>query len=466
MRLWLEWWKIVLQLRDACSRHRTFLWLGVALAGFTIRVDLLGVTSIIRALGLLECNYDRLLDFFHSKALSTQKLTQVWINIALKYLPLLKRNGRIVLVGDGIKIPKSGKKMPAVKKLFQESESNTKPSYIFGHSYQAVGVLAGIMPSIFAVPLISRIHEGIILSNRDKRTLMDKMVKLLISITSQYPYYFVADSYYACKTIIHGVLRNGNHLVSRVKTNAVAYESANPQKHKGKRGRKRKYGRKIKLFELFNNVEIMEEAQSPLHDDKGTMIRFLVQDLIWRRAAVMVRFVAVIHPTKGKILLMCTDLSLSAVEIIELYGLRFKIELSFKQAVREIGAYSYHFWMKNMKKIKRSGKNQYLHKNTEKYRKAVLRKIEAYHRFVQIGIIAQGLLQYLACCHTKLVWNSFGSWIRTIRPGILPSEMVTSIAMRNTFPEFLAGSNEKVNLTKFIVERIDIARTEGARLVA
>jgi len=466
MRLWFEWWKIVLQLRNACSRYRTFLWLGVVLAGFTIRVDLLGVTSIIRALGLLECFYDRLLDFFHSKALSIQKLTQVWINIALKYLPLLKRNGRIVLVGDGIKIPKSGKKMPAVKKLFQESESNTKPSYIFGHSYQAVAVLAGIMPGIFAIPLISRIHDGLILSNRDHRTLMDKMVELLMLIATQYPYYFVADTYYACKTVIHGVLKNGNHLISRVKTNAVAYEPAHPQKHKGKRGRKKKYGKKIKLVALFNNIEKMQEAHSPLHDEKGVMVRFLVKDLIWRRAAVMVRFVAVVHPTKGKVLLMCTDLSLSALEIIELYGLRFKIELSFKQAIRETGAYSYHFWMKNMKKIKRNGKNQYLHRNTEKYRKDVLRKIDAYHRFVQIGIIAQGLLQYLACCHTKLVWNSFGSWIRTIRPGILPSEMVTSIAMRNTFPEFLAGSNEKVNLTKFIVERIDISRTEGARLVA
>lgn len=466
MHLWFEWWKIVLQLRDACSRCRTFLWLGVVLAGFTIRVDLLGVTSIVRALGLIECSYDRLLDFFHSNALSIQKLTQAWINIALKNLPLLKRNERIVLVGDGIKIPKSGKKMPAVKKLFQESESNTKPSYIFGHSFQTVGLLAGIMPGIFAIPLISRIHEGLILSNRDHRTLMDKMVELLLLIATQYPYYFVADTYYACKTVVHGVLKDGNHLISRVKTNAVAYELARPKKCKGKRGRKRMYGKKIKLITLFNKVEMMEKAQSPLHDEKGIMIRFLVQDLIWRRAAVMVRFVAVVHPTKGKVLLMSTDLSLSALEIIELYGLRFKIELSFKQAVREIGAYSYHFWMKDMKKIKRSGKNQYLHRNTEKYRKAVLRKIDAYHRFVQIGIIAQGLLQYLACCHTKLVWNSFGSWIRTIRPGILPSEMVTSIAMRNTFPEFLAGSNEKVNLVKFIVERIDIARTEGARLVA
>ena len=95
-----------------------------------------------------------------------------------------------------------------------------------------------------------------------------------------------------------------------------------------------------------------------------------------------------------------------------------------------------------------------------------MRKVDAYHRFVQIGIIAQGLLQYLACCHTKLVWNSFGSWIRTIRPGIVPSEMVTAIAMKNSFPEFLAGSREKVILTKFIVDNIDIERTEGARLVA
>jgi len=44
--------------------------------------------------------------------------------------------------------------------------------------------------------------------------------------------------------------------------------------------------------------------------------------------------------------------------------------------------------------------------------------------------------------------------------------MVTAIAMKNSFPEFLAGSREKVILTKFIVDNIDIERTEGARLVA
>src|ERR1019366_1156557 len=40
----------------------------------------------------------------------------------------------------------------------------------------------------------------------------------------------------------------------------------------------------------------------------------------------------------------------------------------------------------------------------------------------------------------KLVWRSFGSWIRTIRPGLAPSEQVVAVALRNTLPEFLATS--------------------------
>ena len=135
LTLWEQWWFLINQLRPAFKRTQTFLWFVVAVAGMTIRNDLYVVTSIVRAIGLKPQYYDRLLDMFHSRAVCVYKLASIWAGIILTVLdPFLERvNGRPVLVGDGIKVRKSGKKMPAVKKLHQESESNTKPEYIFGH---------------------------------------------------------------------------------------------------------------------------------------------------------------------------------------------------------------------------------------------------------------------------------------------------------------------------------------------
>ena len=67
--LWQSWWELVCELRSACARTRTFLWMAVCLAGMTTRQDFMGVTSLVRVLGLVPACYDRLLDFFHSPAL-------------------------------------------------------------------------------------------------------------------------------------------------------------------------------------------------------------------------------------------------------------------------------------------------------------------------------------------------------------------------------------------------------------
>lgn len=52
MMLWCEWWRWCAPLREACPRKRTFLWMCVVLVGFSVRQDLWGVTSMVRALGL------------------------------------------------------------------------------------------------------------------------------------------------------------------------------------------------------------------------------------------------------------------------------------------------------------------------------------------------------------------------------------------------------------------------------
>jgi hypothetical protein len=127
MSLWMNWWNVIWRLRPAFSRLQTFLWFATAVAGFTVRTDMLGVTSIVRALNLDPRRYNTLRDCFHSSAVKLDRLTALWTQVVHRMFPQKVRiNGRCVLVGDGIKIPKCGRKMPAVKLLHQQSESNTK----------------------------------------------------------------------------------------------------------------------------------------------------------------------------------------------------------------------------------------------------------------------------------------------------------------------------------------------------
>ena len=466
--LWRHWWNLASQLRGACARERTFLWMVLCLAGMTVRTDLMGVTSLVRALGLLAVCYDRMLDLLHSHALNLETLTRLWCGVVCTQPGILCVDGRPVLVGDGIKVAKSGKKMPGVKKLHQSSESNTKPEYIFGHSCQAVAVLLQAASSVFAVPLACRIHEGLVFSNRDQRTLLDKMIMLIDSLSMADPFLFVADAYDATGKVVHGLLAKGNHLVTRVKNNAVAYgpPSAPAVHAPKKRGRPPKYGDKIRVASLLNDEDTLSHAHSPIYGETDVILRYHAVDLLWRPVGILVRFVAVRHPHRGSILLMCTDLTLSPLDIIRIYGLRFKIELSFKCALRVVGVYAYHFWMAAMIPLGRKSGDQYLHRKTAAYRDAVRRKLAAYHRQIQLGLIAQGLLQILSATVPQLIWRSFGSWMRTIRPGLAPSEQVAAIALRHSLPHFLADDENASIFTKFLRERIDVARSEGIRLIA
>jgi hypothetical protein len=468
MKLWLVLWDNLSFLRPAFNRKRTFLWFTTCIIGIIVRKDMAGVTSIVRSLGLRCEFYDRLLDFFHSNAVNRNLLAKLWTKLVITTCGdlLLRHNGRLIVLGDGIKAPKCGKKMPGVKKLHQQSESNTKPPFIYGHSCQAIALVAGALETFFAIPLVSKIHEGVVFTNRDKRTLLDKMMNMIKSVVLTEPYYFIADAYYASKTTINHLVKDGhNHLITRVRSNAVGFSNAELKKGKT-RGRKAIYGKKILLRKLFDDNELFSEINSPVYGEKNIKIQYRFSDLYWRSTGRMVRFVAVKHPIRGSIILMTTDLSLNPADVIRLYGIRFKIEVSFKQAVYTIGTYAYHFFMPEMAPRKNKSGNQYVHMKSREYRQAIVRKLRAYHCHLLVGCIAHGLVQILSLKHHKLIWNVFGSWIRTIRPGVLPSEQVVTIAMKNTLSEFLLNSDENQIFVNFIRPKIDIKRAEGAQLLA
>ena len=346
MELWITWYWSSSQLSSAFSRKRTFLWFLVVLAGLSIREDLFGVTSIVRALSLKEKAYDSLLKFFHSDAVDLEKLHILWTKLTLKIFQCQHIGSYTVLLLDGLKVPKEGKKMPGVKSLHQGSQNNSKAEYIMGHSLQCLSLLVtGSAHSFAAVPLIAEIHEGLVWSNRDSRTLMDKAASLVALIRGaiEKPVLIVADAYYANATFIKLMISNACHVVSRVRNTASAcYPPVIPKKRK--RGRPVKYGKKIALKSLFDQENLFTSVTTSIYDEKEVLIRYYAINLVWKPMKCLVRFILVDHSTRGKIIFMTSDLNLDALLVIKAYGYRFKIEVAFKSALHTIGAYAYHFW--------------------------------------------------------------------------------------------------------------------------
>lgn len=466
MELWITLFTLLMQLRNGFSRLRTFQWFCVVVAGFCIRGDISGVTSFVRSMGLDEKCYYNLIDFFHSNAIKLERLTQLWTELVIRKAPLITVNSRIILLADGINNSKEGKQMPGVKMLHQSSQSNSKAKFIMGHSIQEIVVLAGTISHVVSIPLAARIHGGIVTSNRWTRSLLDKIITLANSLKIQRPYYLVGDAYYASGAVALSLLKTNNHLITRVRRTAVAFKAPALQNVKPTRGRPKLYGDKILLHSIFDNLSSFTHAPSPVYGDTNIEIAYHACDMLWRPTGHMMRFVLVAHPVRGNIVLMTSDLSLNALDVIKIYGLRFKIEVSFKASQHSVGIFKYHFWSLIMKPIKRGSGNQYLHRETQHYREAMLTKINAYHAFIQTGIIAQGILQYLAVVKTNVVWGSFGSWLRTIRDNVHPSERVVMTAMTNSFPQFLANTSSDSIIKKFIRDRLDLIRGKRFRKAA
>jgi hypothetical protein len=452
MKLGTQWLQAARLLRPACQRSLTFVWMALVLMGLCCRSDNFGVTSFVRVLNLRGGAYHRFLHLFHSKGLDLNLLTSCWVRLCLALFRPFEVGSRLVCLADGIKAPKEGLRMPGVKSLHQESQNNTKPQYIMGHSLQAVSLLvhsgAG---QVAAIPMTSRIHEGLVFSNRDSKTLLDKLVALLLSITLLWnrPVILVADAYYASGKVIKPLLDNGHHLVTRAKSNAVAYQSVPKLEGRG-RGRPKTYAQKVRLKDMAADDSAFTSAPSLVYGERDVVVRYRVLDLVWKPVGRVVRFVVVHHPVRGTIFLLCTDLSLQAMEILQLYSYRFKIELGFRQAVHVIGTYAYHFWMAGMKPLRRGAGDQYLHRTSDAYRTGVRRKLGAYHVHVQLGCIAQGLLQHLAINHTAEVWRCFRSWLRTMNPALPPSELVVANALRSSLPVFFSVPAFAPDLTKIM----------------
>ncbi|AHV95624.1 hypothetical protein [Paenibacillus sabinae] len=212
--------------------------------------------------------------------------------------------------------------MPGVKKLHQESENSSKAENIFGHLFGAVGILMGTPQKWFCLPLLMNLQDGVktIFNWREPSERQDSHVVQMIEqgFAAARPLgkalllldrYFLSVPTLARMNELNAPRVTRVHIVSKVKSNAVAYE--HPSEKKKGRGCPRKKGATVKLKTLFQSrAAEFQTAQVTIYGKEET-VQYLYHEL---------RFVLVRFDDQLSIL-VSTDLTLAAPDIICLYDI-------------------------------------------------------------------------------------------------------------------------------------------------
>ena len=456
--------EILVSSREIFARKSTFKWFVILVVGLMIRQDHLGVTSIIRELDLSPQWYETMLHFFRSTAWNIEMVTKWWIQAVANHGGLFLENGMPILVGDGVKQGKEGKKMPCVKRLHQESDTVSKATYIFGHMFGAIGILVGNTQKLFCVPLSIRIHDGDKQikkwcgnGNSESHIVRTIREACVAAKTLGLKSILLLDRYYlsvpALATLSEEEFQAGKPLLSmvmRAKRNPTAY--LDPiQNH---RGRPRKKGEKIKVGELFDKcLHEFKETVVTLYG-KEELVKYYCCDLLWgQKLYQKLRFVLVLQGDR-KSIFVCTDLSMTPETILRLYGYRFKIECSFREYKQVIAGFAYRFWSKYMPRLNRFSKKGFdpLESVTDKRQiKCIVNAFNAIQGFVLVATVAFGLLQICSLRFASEINTQKFRWLRS-KTNVIPSEATTSHFMGKSIFRMVAFRQD-LHIMQFISER-------------
>lgn len=414
-------------LRPAFTRQATFAWFVVAFAGVVTRQDVYGVSSIIRALSLAPVCYPALLHFFHSTAWTAERLYRQW-EIWLIGQPVVERvEGRIVILGDHTKQPKDGRRMPQVTTMHQDSETSSKPSFFRGHHWGCLSLLGQADGKRFALPLWAEIHPEDSPNSRATRLVH---VAAAIGLRLQAKQFLVLDAFFSVGPVFLAAAEsNGRvHILTRAKKNIVAYRPPPPPRAH-RRGRHRVYGQKLKLMSLFDKrPHDFLSAKALVYQQQET-VRYLVLDLIWKPAKGLVRFI-LIETSRGRLILMSSDLTLGALQALSLYTARVRIESLFASVKNLLGGLAYHFWSKYLAPASRRPTRGTHPAPVSSRPDRTANTLAAIEKFMALHLIVLGTLQLLAATCADAVRHHAHCWLRT-PSGALPSDFVSRTALAN-----------------------------------
>ncbi len=329
-------------------------WFIYALLAFIVPFTSSISSNILRCINTLfglSVNRRRFYTFMASNKLPWSNLwPQLW-----NMIPNPVTDDRLLVALDDFINPKTGRKIFGCAHIFDHAAKANQSKYPWAQNVVLVGLLKRIKGRWACLPLAHRFYlpKKALASNSDTmsipgkatsfHTKLEQAAEMIIQLAQHFvgvPVTVVCDSWFGNNGLFKPVrkhLGTSFHLLSRLRSNSVLYTLASKRTAK-QRGRSRKYGRRLGTC---------AEMAATIKPESSCLRVFLYghyRDVLASTKVVMlktlkcpVRVVWIFRNTQW-IALFSTDLDLTAEQIIEYYGARWKIESGFKEIKQDIGS--------------------------------------------------------------------------------------------------------------------------------
>jgi len=301
-----------------------------------------------------------------------------WLALARQFLRLVLANVKLdvlYLVIDDTLTLRSSKKAPCSQIHHQHGNKANLATYVLGQCWVNLAMIVRRSNNDpVALPVLSRLMPSS--GNTGKLVAAMTLIRATCGLFQGMKVRVLTDSWYMRRCFIVSMQKRGFEVIGQVRKDTGLYDVPPPRK-KGQRGRSRKYGDKLTPKRIVHfkraviTLNLYGKEQVVRLRSKLAKARFLNGQLVrvvwcelqdnnknWKQAG----------------LILSTDTTLTAQQVVESYGLRWSIEPMFNQLKQAWGMKD--AWQQTRQTL---------------------------HRWVHITMVGFGLVQLLSCLNSQKV---------------------------------------------------------------
>ncbi len=307
-----------------------------------------------------------------------QKGKWSWLALARQFVRLILasiKNDVVHLAIDDTLTLRSSKRAPGSQIHHQHGNKPNLANFVRGQCWVSLAMIVKRSDNApIALPLLTRLIPSA--SNTGKLIAANTLIRSVFRLFQGVRVRILVDSWYMRRTFISSMQQRGFNVIGQVRIDTRLYDEPTQPKNKT-RGRPRKYGDKYTpkriahLKKTETTLRLYGKDQVLRYRSKILKARFLDGQLV---RVVWCEFKSESGRWKSTCLLLSTDTSLDAEQVIASYGLRWSIESMFNQLKLSWGL-----------------------------KEAWQQSRQTLHRWVHITMIGYGLIQLLGCIKSQSV---------------------------------------------------------------